>query len=87
LWLLEREKASPETLRRAIAYARESLRWMVEQRIAREIQVTARYEGRTTMVIVVNVLRGDARRWSRLWKGALDVRIKAGNVLLQLSGA
>lgn len=87
LWQLEREKATAETLRRAIAYARESLRWMVDQRIAREIQVTAHYEKRSTMVLQVKVLRGDARRWARLWKGALDVQIKAGNVLLQLSGA
>lgn len=86
LWLLERAKATNETLRRAQDYARAALQWMIDQRIARDVLVSARYQNRTMLVLQVTVLRGDARRWARLWQGALDVKIRAGDVLLQLNG-
>lgn len=87
LWLLERAKATTETLRRAQDYAFAALQWMIQQRIAREVQIHASYKNRTMLVLDVVILRGDARRWARLWQGALDVKIRAGDVLLQLQGS
>lgn len=39
LWLLRREKQMPEVVRRAEEYAREALRWMVEDKVAGRVQV------------------------------------------------
>lgn len=41
LWLLSREKQLPEVLARAEEYATEALAWLVEDRIARAVKVTA----------------------------------------------
>lgn len=41
LWLLSREKTVPEVLRRAKDYAEEALAWMIADKAARTITVTA----------------------------------------------
>lgn len=40
LWLLRRSKATPETLDRAVSYAREALAWLVEDGIAESVEVS-----------------------------------------------
>lgn len=41
LWLLSREKTLPEVLRRARDYAEEALAWLVEDKVASSVTVTA----------------------------------------------
>ena len=41
LWLLQREKVTAETIRRAEAYAKEGLQWLIDDRMASRIDVTA----------------------------------------------
>jgi phage gp46-like protein len=41
LWLLSREKTTPETLTRAEQYAKEALQWMIEDGVAASIKVKA----------------------------------------------
>lgn len=40
LWLLSREKLTPEVLRRAKTYAEDALMWMVDDRVASRVEVT-----------------------------------------------
>lgn len=41
LWLLSREKTLPEVLRRAKDYAEEALAWLVDDKVASSVTVTA----------------------------------------------
>lgn len=44
LWLLEREKVVPEVLARAEKYARDALKWLLDEKIASSLEVVA-FEG------------------------------------------
>lgn len=57
LWLLEREKALPEVLRRAEDYAREALAWMTKAGAASTIQATAWTTGRQDMNLQIDITR------------------------------
>lgn len=65
LWLLYREKQRPVVLQRARDYAREALRWLVEDGIARSVEVDAEFPRQGVLAIAVSVFRpaGDARRF------------------------
>lgn len=45
LWLLQREKQTPETLRRAISYAREALQWLIDDEHVTSIDVQGAWNG------------------------------------------
>ena len=45
LWLLDREARRPDVVRRAEAYARESLAWLVEDGLAERVDVSAVADG------------------------------------------
>jgi phage gp46-like protein len=62
LWLLGREKELPEVRRRAEAYAREALDWLLEDGVATEIDVTAETLGRDVLWLKVIIKRGDGSR-------------------------
>jgi phage gp46-like protein len=74
LWLLDRSKRLPETLRRAEEYTREALAWLIEDGVAARVDVTAEWAGPTFMVIRPVVIHRDGRRtdlrfeWA--WQGA-----------------
>ncbi len=57
LWLLAREKQLPAVLERARAYARESLAWMVEDGIARGVEVEAEFPRLGAIAIEATILR------------------------------
>jgi len=67
LWLLRREKMLPETLARAEAYAREALAWLVEDGIARRIDVAASAERECWLVLTVSIYRPDGLRFEKIW--------------------
>ncbi|NVF16005.1 phage GP46 family protein [Vreelandella maris] len=62
LWLLGREKELPEVRRRAEAYAREALDWLLEDGVATEIDVTAETLDRDVLWLKVIIKRGDGSR-------------------------
>lgn len=62
LWLLSREKDLEEVRRRAEGYARESLEWLLDDRVATDIEVEARTVGSDRLLIDVAVIRGDGTR-------------------------
>lgn len=43
LWLIDREKQTAEVAERARAYAQESLAWMIEDKVAESVVVTAEF--------------------------------------------
>lgn len=79
LWLLERSKTLPETLRRAEDYARDHLAWMIADGIAAGIAVTATRtdtEGDAAILALESVItRPDGERvnlfYDRLWRATL----------------
>lgn len=62
LWLLAREKQTPEVLARARRYAREALAWMVADGIARSIEVVASFADRGLLQLSIEILRSSGER-------------------------
>lgn len=61
LWLLAREKDSPEVLQRAQDYAREALAWLVEDLVAERVDVSATSQphspGRSELLLDIRIQR------------------------------
>lgn len=58
LWLLERAKLTPETVRLARSYAEEALAWLVTDGIAEAVDVEVSRQNRGALAIGVTVHRG-----------------------------
>ncbi len=71
LWLLARAKTTPEVLDRAQDYARESLQWMIDDKVASRVEVTAEFFAPGSLGLTVTITRptGDATRFrfGRAW--------------------
>lgn len=67
LWLLERSRNLPETLRLAQDYAKEALQWLVEDQIAKSVSVTVTAIGncKNEMFLAVDICKPDGKtlRW------------------------
>lgn len=72
LWLLNREKDIPETLRRAREYARESLAWLIEDGIGAALDVQASVPMRGVLRLELTVNRRDGstlnHQFDTLWE-------------------
>lgn len=72
LWLLNREKDVPETLRRAREYARESLAWLIEDGIGASLDVQASVPMRGVLRLELTVNRRDGstfnHQFDTLWE-------------------
>lgn len=55
LWLLSREKRVESVPSRAEEYAREALDWLIEDRVADRVEVSAEWEGRDALILQVVV--------------------------------
>jgi len=62
LWLLAREKEEAPALRRAEEYAREALAWLLEDRVAERVEVTASVPAPHVLGLTVVVQRPGADR-------------------------
>ena len=72
LWLLAREKLTPETVARAREYAEEALMWLVRDGVAREVIVSAEVIGPSALGLSITIARGDGpdrERFDFVWKG------------------
>jgi phage gp46-like protein len=73
LWLLSRSKQTTATLRQAEAYAREALQWLLDDGIARAVDVTAEVVREGVLGLVVVVTRSaepvQRYRFEDFWKG------------------
>lgn len=57
LWLLSREKQLPVVLQRARGYAREALDWLIEDGIARNVEVDADFPRAGVLALAVTIFR------------------------------
>lgn len=64
LWLLARELQTPEVLERARGYASEALQWLIDDRLARRVDVLAEYPQRGVLALTIT-LRTRQRRTVR----------------------
>ena len=73
LWLLAREKLTEATRLKAIAYAKESLAWMVTAKVASAIEVSAFIVPVDRLDMLITVRRPDGRideiAYSWAWQG------------------
>lgn len=71
LWLLARAKQEPATLDRAEEYAREAVQWLLDDKIASALTVTAEFIGSRGLGLTVAIHRptGDVAsfRFGRAW--------------------
>lgn len=68
LWLLAREKETPDTLARAKAYAEESLAWLVEDGIARRVTVEAEWARAGAIGLRVTIERAEGGKWEEVFR-------------------
>ncbi len=59
LWLLEREKVLPATLRKAEEYAKEALQWLIDDKIVGRIDVNAEQYEANGVTLVVKLYKPD----------------------------
>lgn len=85
LWTLDREKVTQATIERARAAARTALDWLTTEGIASALDVRAQRLGPNGVLLEVAITRGTAPRWAHLWRGTVDTRVQAGDVLLALT--
>lgn len=87
LWLWERAKNTPTHRGFIRAAVQDSLRWLVEDDIAESVEVTVERVGTYGAGIRVEITRGKARGWPRLWQGIRNLRIETNEgVVVHLIG-
>jgi len=69
LWLLERSKATEETLREAEHAAREACQWMRRVGIAQRVSAKASWVAGGHLHIELAIERDTRPRWAELWAG------------------
>lgn len=77
LWLLAREKATEQTRRRAEAYIREALQWLLDDGVAQAVDVATEWQGtlNSTLAIAVTLLRGNgSSRFDFTWSATMPAR-------------
>jgi phage gp46-like protein len=57
LWLLEREVATQAVVDRAVTYAREALQWLLDDKVASSLEVSAEIPRRGMIGLVVKIYR------------------------------
>lgn len=81
LWLIQGAKSFEESRRSAEDIGAEALSWLLSDRVAREVAVTASLQrfpfGKdadvtTVLSIDIAIVRSDERRWQHVWRIALD---------------
>ncbi len=56
LWLISREKITPQTMQRAKQYAEEALQWMIEDRIAKSVNVEVEQTDINSLALTVIIV-------------------------------
>jgi phage gp46-like protein len=76
LWLLERARNLPETLRLAKDYAEEALKWLVADGIAKKVRVTVEAVGhcKNTLGLLVEIYQPDGKSLKWKYRYAWDLR-------------
>ncbi len=64
LWLLDREKDLPSRLRLAETYAREGLAWMIEDSVAKTVEVSASSVRQGVLALSIKLQSEDGREYA-----------------------
>ncbi|RJX19022.1 MAG: hypothetical protein C4575_09340 [Desulforudis sp.] len=79
LWLLEREKTTPETLIRAREYIEQALEWLVDDGVAAKVEIEVERTGAVETPILAfraRIFRSDgtvtAYKFDSLWEGQFN---------------
>ena len=72
LWLLSREKATPQTASRARTYAREALQWMLDEGLAEKVEVDGDFVSGGTLQLSISITRGTAEQYAYLWNDYIE---------------
>lgn len=71
-WLLYREKLTPATVARLIEYDREALQWLIDDGIARAVNISAEIQGIERIAELIEIVRSDKPvaqyRFNSFWK-------------------
>lgn len=72
LWLLQRQKMLPQVLKRAEAYAKEALQWLIDDAVVARVEVTAERGGTDQLTLTVVCFKPDdtqalAARFQNVW--------------------
>lgn len=70
LWLLRREKQTPETQIRYQEYAKEALAWLIEDKIAETVEVVANFPERERVDLLVTIQKPQGKvafKYSITW--------------------
>lgn len=68
LWLLTREKQLPEVVARARHYAQEALQRMVEDKVAKRVDVQTEVTAPGTLGMMITIERLNGTIWTETWK-------------------
>ena len=72
LWLLRRNKLTGDNLALACEYAKESIQWLINARVAKSVEVTSSLmPGRKDVALIrvqIERQRGNAPRFDRVWE-------------------
>ncbi len=69
LWLLQREKVTPDVLVRARDYAKESLQWLVDDQVVTSVDVTASRIGNDQIALQVISQLKNGKRFDAVFSG------------------
>jgi len=76
LWLIDRAKATQETLNQAREYCHEALQWLIDDGVARVVDVTTEWLRDGVMIITVDITRPDGDRntfkFADAWEAQLN---------------
>ena len=72
LWLLERSKETDDVLARAREYAIEALTWLLEDGVARSLDVTASWVRRGVLGLVVVITLADRSQFQDVFNVYLE---------------
>lgn len=71
LWLLWREKITSQTIADAISYCKAALQWMIDDKLAKTVDVTAERNGLDRVYIGIDITKpsGEKLQYAYLWDG------------------
>ena len=73
LWLLARAKMTAKTPADAAGYAKEALQWLLDDGVARSVDVAASVLGRGIVLLNIDIARADGKHWTRKWEVVLGL--------------
>lgn len=82
-WLTARRSLTPATVALAVSTVRESLQWLVDSGVAESVEVDGTQE-QGFLALEIELVRGAASRWARLWASAESGELHLAGVALRL---